>query len=485
MKFRQALFISFHGDMSGTNSETKKSYFYQKDKNLDREYTIKMHSDHKRKALLNHEIPFIRINFPYFSSILNKELNIERDKNNCEIAEGLMAKKLRMLEPFSRIYISAQGIGGTIGETFIKQYIKVPKQDKLELCCIPASNIAEILYKYISNSSRNNLQIFLMISQIDNDSGIKVEPKDFASSLMERLHQYNFKKTSVIAYDNACSAIELTKNSKNVFNINDVSTRGRQYAFKRSADELHFKHGKKQPDNKIAIHNYNGQIENTEYRSFKKAYMNNFNDDYKSDLKYYRDSIKNDLIGSKFEVLSLKNALLSYSLSDYLDNYEQKSFHGIKHHHGKTGFNRIMCFHRRIAAIIKDEDISDAKDLDMLNRIANRIIVEIINFAKQDGEYRKFAGNFLFSKKINVHDNSGMTKILEGLQTFYKQMEDDNLANKSLQKFREVDIEYTNLSNKKERESLLVNLKSIDPFMYETSLLGTTFANPPLTYYTP
>ncbi|KEI35782.1 hypothetical protein FRA_28c02990 [Francisella sp. W12-1067] len=472
MKFKHAIYISFHGDMNGTGSETRKSYFYQKDKNLERKYTIKMHSDHKRKALLNHEIPFVRINFPYNGDFLNGKLAISSNHSNYDIAEELMAKELKNIQPYSRIYISAY----SVSERSIQQLIKLPGHDNLENVYIQASDIVNTLSKYIPNISKNNLQIFLMVSKIEQE----VSPKFFAQSLMEELHKNNFNQTSVVAYNNACKAIELTKSSKNKFKLNDISTVDRKYAFKKTADELHFKHGNKQSDNKIVFHNYkqyskvngvngqisiaNGQIYELPYRIFKKNYMtsNYFNENIKNNLSY----VKNEsLFKSKAEINYLRDLLLTNTVDEYINNYEQKSFHGIKHHHGKTGLNRINCFHNRIAAI-SENDIVDANDKDTLNKLANSIIVEIINFAKQDGEYRKFAGNSLFSKKINVNDNSGMTKILEGLQMFYKQMAgafDNKLANESLRKFQEtldLDTELTNLSEKRTREDLLGTLKS-------------------------
>ncbi|QIV96078.1 hypothetical protein EDC55_1167 [Allofrancisella inopinata] len=498
MKFRHAIYISFHGDMNGTGSETKKSYFYQKDKNLEREYTIKMHSDHKRKALLNHEIPFVRINFPYDEDYFNKKLAISSDCRNYEIAEKLMAKELKNIQPYSRIYISAY----SVSKRSIQQLIKLPGHDNLENVSIQASDIVSILSKHIPNLSKKNLQIFLMVSKIEQE----VPPKFFAQSLMEELHRNDFNRTSVVAYNNACKAIELTKSSKNKFKLNDISTVDRKYAFKKTADELHFKHGNKQSDNKIVFHNYSytGKVEEIGYRDFKEKYMSGFNDEYKRSLNKVLKSFKNfkykevykkvgegeekckkykkynqdhlpqmELMQSKFEVQTLKDFLLDFSLSGYFDNYQQKSYHGIKHHHGKTGFNRIMCFHDRIAAISKN-DIRDANDKDTLNKIANRIIVEIINFAKQKDEYSKFAGNSLFSRKINVNDNSGMTKILEGLQNFYKQMagvNDNKLVNESLQKFQEtldLDTDLTNLSEKRVREDLLGTLKTLDSKEYET-----------------
>ncbi|QIV94562.1 hypothetical protein [Allofrancisella frigidaquae] len=501
MKFRHAIYISFHGDMNGTGSETKKSYFYQKDKNLEREYTIKMHSDHKRKSLLKSTIPFVRINFPYFSNVHAKKLDIKRDKNNCEIAEELMAKELKNIQPYSRIYISAH----SVSERSIQQLIKSPGHD-LDYQSIPSSDIANVLSKYIPALSKKNLQIFLMIANVDfkkDDLGeITPMTKIFAQSLMEELHKNNFNRTSVVAYNNACKAIELTKNSKNKFKLNDISTIDRDRAFQKTADELHFKHGNKQSDNKIVFHNYShtDKVEETGYRDFKKKYMSGFNDEYKRGLnkvlksfkdfkhkernegegktkKYNQDHLPQmELTQSKFEVQTLKDFLLVFSLSEYVNNYEQKSFHGIKHHHGKIGYNRIMCFHDRIAAISED-DIRDANDKVTLENIANRIIVEIIDFAKQDREYRKFAGNSLFSRKINVNDNSGMTKILEGLQTFYKQMAgvvDNELVNESLQEFEDsLKFKYTNLSDKKERESILDALKKLDSWDFPNKCVNS------------
>ncbi|OAJ33438.1 hypothetical protein [Piscirickettsia salmonis] len=72
-KFHKSFYLSFHADyISSIKHQNRKLYFYQKDKNLERQYTIDMYTGHRRKSLLNDQIPFVRLNFPYMEDAPTK-----------------------------------------------------------------------------------------------------------------------------------------------------------------------------------------------------------------------------------------------------------------------------------------------------------------------------------------------------------------------------------------------------------------------------
>ncbi|ALA25027.1 hypothetical protein AVI51_02960 [Piscirickettsia salmonis] len=183
-KFHQSFYIAFLADapkrqLFGLDSY-KNSFFLQKDKDLSREYTINMHTMHRRKSLLKDEIPFVRINFPYKED-LSREWRVSLDKTNKQVADEMVKAVLSKAEPFTRIYLD-------INRVSIDCFQQVTYHRRGNSSHeVSTKQVAELLAQSIPEYAKNNLQIKLVVSYAEI----------FAESLMKELDLQGFKKTSV------------------------------------------------------------------------------------------------------------------------------------------------------------------------------------------------------------------------------------------------------------------------------------------------
>ncbi|QIV96373.1 hypothetical protein EDC55_10425 [Allofrancisella inopinata] len=387
-KFRKAVYISFSGETRYIH-QNEKSFFYQKDRSVDRTYEVNMHTqDYKRRQLFNTKIPFVRINFPFIEKgyrFEEEKYNLDKVKSNNQIAREMIGVHLSQLEPNSIIYVEGHG---NKEDNFLTQEIKVPKKG-LGQAYVEYKELADILESTIPVHARHHLQIRLYVCNATL----------FAKNLMSELHEKGFKSCSVVAYNETLlTGFNLTKPSKNVFNLGvAMGESRRKYVLQRNWQILR----KRLPDNKIAYHNYGGELGEQPYREFKKQYMSD-----NERIKYGFEGLSS----AQEEVILLQNTLFQ-SVAPYIDNYEKSFYHGVKHRHGSNGHKRIRCFCERINSI-STESIVENKITPEI--VIEKIFTEIKSFANKTGDYSRYSGN------ININDSSGMTFILKGLNEFCK-----------------------------------------------------------------
>ncbi|MCF6768344.1 hypothetical protein L3V86_08210 [Thiotrichales bacterium 19S11-10] len=242
--FRKGFFISLHAESNNLSDdwETRKSYYVQRDKNLDRKYSIDMFTGNRRKSLFNSLIPFVRINFPYTNS---PDYDITKGKRNSTVADDMIKGALGDTEQFSIIYLNAHC--NSQSDSLI-QKVYFPGESILDdgdkkTCRIQYTKIADILNKSIPDHAKNNLQIRLLAC----------EATRFAELLMKKLDQLGFKNTSVIYYTESLIQEKGSKINKNTFKLPDLF--GAKGADKQT---------------KSVWHNYNDDVQQTDYKTFKK-----------------------------------------------------------------------------------------------------------------------------------------------------------------------------------------------------------------------
>jgi hypothetical protein len=321
-KYRQALYISFKAESSTIlHGQQGKNYFLQKDKNLDREYKIRMYDNRPRKALFDKDIPFVRINYLYAENydLPSDDWRVHKTLSNIEFANNKISQELQKIEPNSIIYI--HGHGDKESDTLMQE-IQFPNSDDYMF--------GDIYYNQISTLLANNIPI-------QNNITIKLiscEAINFAKQLMNDLHNKGFKKTCVIYTTTIVDNYNpYTKVSKNHFLLKDCSSHDRS-SYLGLVLRGRFRYGEEYPDIKRVTHNYRGLVEDEPSRDFKRKHMQ-------------FDSVFKDMIDGlteyQEEFITLRNVLFQV-LANYLDNYEQTWFHGVFNRHGSSGHKRVKYF---------------------------------------------------------------------------------------------------------------------------------------------
>lgn len=416
-KYRKALFISFDADRCEFRPMT--SYHYQKDKDLRRKYTIDMAPQHRRKSLYKHKIPFVRINFQYGDNeSVDKKFRISQKKSNKDIADELMAKELRKLEPNSIIYISAHGIEY---QRELIQHI-LHTDGGVETQKIKTEDLVNLMKDSICSYVQTYLQIKLLVC----------ESAAIALDFMSCLNNCKFRNTSVVAYNSTPIELFLERNSysrlkqgKNEFILRDY---GDIYSINRRKRRI--KHNSKQfADNKVVYHNYNGVVERLKYRDFK--------DDVLKKIEAHGFSCDDvdewDDLGDAEEIILLQSALFQ-SLSEYLNKYINGDYNRL--FHGETGYKRAVSFCDQINSLSAEYIINDHGFSTSETKI--RFLLKTLQaFTRQTDTFPQYPyPKTCFPRKIGITDTSAMTYLMRGLQQFYN-MKGGQFRSKLLRDFFE------------------------------------------------
>ncbi|WP_299011159.1 hypothetical protein [uncultured Shewanella sp.] len=429
-KFHRAYFLSFSGETEIDGSKGYKKSFFHQGKHLDpsldqttRQYQMRLYNQEYKTRdyipLISNSIPFIRINFPCVSDNTLKKvakqcttnypnLSIEpsnlfqclrvsknNNEDNISVALRIMKEALNEAGPFTRLYILAHGIEE---EDYLLQKIYYPYEKKnLEINTgIRSYLLAELITEAIPKVARNDFQVKLLACH----------PIFFAQKLMENLNEFNFKKSSVIAYNERL--ITYTKSKQN-YRRNSIDN---SFFIDDTFGESKKKFANNK-DNKIVFHNYeDGIVQYLPSKEFTDRYQRVFEQNYvfKPD---HNDSNPILLTKMQKEVLMLRNNLIN-SLDAYLTSYQQRKEDFIHGAHGESGYLRVQTFIGELLKIHTQHIINS----DNTDYLINSIIVQINAFAQQIGVYSKFKGTFGFSG-IKVKNKSAMTYIFKALETFF------------------------------------------------------------------
>ena len=391
-KFKKAFFVSFHGD--DPSEETRKPFFSQTTGLYDK-YTIKMHTDKKRKKIFNSSMPYIRLNFPIGTNktellstkmgmYTNERLNLEYRENNLKIAKRILANGLTGIEPYSIIYIAAHGFY----KNCIVQCLKDETFNKTYNLFLGSELIASLFNQCIPLFAHSNIQFHLLICK----------PEIFAQNFTEDLNSFGFKKISVICYNTNGIYVAEDSLSNHDFQMADYFSQPKYRAIQEG--KMNNSNYKAKESNKIVFHNYKGNVEELEYRDFKKIIFN-------VNFLYSTDYV---LLTEVQEELILFQNIIFQSIASYLIDYESKKVPRYKQQR-----ERAEVFGNNVLRI-KFEEILSSDQLN-IDSFAKQIVYEVKQYATEAGEYKQFKKIFN-NHGVNVDEKNDMFYLMKGLKQF-------------------------------------------------------------------